>query len=148
MGNLQSAAHDTFKGVKEAVTGVIRSGPNENNAAAHNSPITGYKRLRSQGLVGGSLLPKKSRAPARPTSSSSASNTASAFKSFKLTSVPKKNSLGKPTSLDSWKPVLGERAALTVLPSAFPSSSDGCSGSFTASPSSSDGYSTEVSIPL
>jgi hypothetical protein len=151
MGNLHSVANDTIKGLKAAVTGVIHptiAVPNENNAAAHNSPVTGYKRPRSQELVGGSLLSKKPRAPARPSSSSSASDTASAFK---LTSIPKKNSLGNSnlTSFDSWRPVLGEKtAALTVLPSAFPSSSDGCSVSSTAFHSSSDGYSTEASVPL
>ena len=150
MGNLHSVANDTIKGLKDVVTGVIHptiAVPNENNAVAHNSPVTGCKRLRSQGPVGGSLLSKKPRAPARPSSSSSASDTASAFK---LTSVPKKHSLGNSnlTSFDSWRPVLGQKAALTVLPPAFPSSSDGCSVSSTAFPSSSDGYSTEVSIPL
>ena len=150
MGNLHSVANDTIKGLKAAVTSVINptiAVPNENNAAAHNSPVTGYKRPRSQELVGGSLLSKKPRAPARPSSSSSASDTASAFK---LTSIPKKNSLGNSnlTSFDSWRPVWGGKAALTVLPSALPSSSDGCSVSYTAFPSSSDGYSTEVSIPL
>jgi hypothetical protein len=157
MGNLQSA-QTTLKGVKEVLSSVISSPFRENaaptpvqnvnnNAAAHNCPVRVPKRQRYKVNGDGSLVSNNIRLHARTTSSSSASDRASAFK---LTSTPTKNSLGKSnlTAFDNWSPTAGKKISLIVLGAAFssnPLSAEGCSTEF---PSSSDSFSAEVVVTI